>query len=405
MQTNSVTNSEWEARTQPCATVMPSRQLRCHAVLAAAAAAAVLPACGIPAADAGTQADQPPQSILVASAATCRTAPARNNPRKRAAVAEVYRASSFTSSMVLPSLGTAFGAPQLFSQDGGFSSLDRWSAGDFDGDGDQDLIAAWDNGGITGLALRRSTGTSFVTSHVTIPSVAWSADTIWVPGDFDNDGDSDLAAVLHDGASTSIDVYSSTGSGFLAPQRRMTQGIPWVSTTKWSVGDFNGDLKDDLVSVANSSGLASTVVWLSNTSATAFIGSIWSNVGGWSDATSYVAGDYNGDGKADLAGIWDNGGLASIAVYPSSGTGFFYPGHWLLTNQWFNSDDRWVAGYYNDDNKADLVQAWDNDRVSWRTAYLANAAGTAFAFGFGANAGTGDWKLESSICAGVFNAL
>lgn len=397
------TNQECEAKTLPATATVRSRQLLGAALLAAA----VLPGCSVPTADAGTEASKSPQALVdPIPSAPCRTAPARNTPRKRAAVAGIYRAfNQLTNNVVLPSTGTAFGAPQTFAQnDGGFSPLDRWSAGDFDGDGDQDLIAAWSNGGTTALALRQSVGNAFVTSHVPIPSVPWSADTIWVPGDFDNDGDADLAAIIHDGSSASINVYSSTGSGFAAPQRRMTAGIPWVSTTKWSVGDFNADGKDDLVSVANASGVAATVVWLSNATATAFVGSTWSNVGGWDDWSSYVAGDFTGDGRADLAGIWDNSGTVSIAVYPSTGTAFAYPNQWLISGYSFFRSGHVVAGHFNDDNKADLVMDYDNDSTAWRIAFLSNSTGTAFVDSFGASAGTGYSSVETSVCAGVFNA-
>jgi FG-GAP-like repeat len=375
-----------------------------HILRNAIVAASVLALGNISSAEAGTEASESPQSNFVLSA-TCHTAPARNTPRKRAAVAEVYNRSSSTSIMVLPSTGTAFGAPQLFAQnDGGFSGLDRWSAGDFDGDGDQDLIAAWNDGGMVGLAFRQAVGNTFVTSQLLSPSRVWSADTIWVPGNFDNIGRAQLAAIFKDGSSTSIDVYTF-GRTFVERRPRMTRGIPWVSTTKWSVGDFDGEGTDDLVSVAeSSSGTAASIVWLANTSGHPFAGSTWSNVGGWSDTTKYVAGDFTGDGKADLAGIWDNGGAPSVAVYQSSGSAFFYPAQWLHLNPWFNTGDRWVVGYFDDDNKVDLVHAFETDRISSRSVYLANATGTAFVSGFFAGAGTGAGKPDASICSGVFNA-
>lgn len=396
------TNQECQAKKQLITTGARARQLLGAALLAAA----VLPASGSPSAEAGTETSKNPQALVIPSA-PCHTAPARNSPRKRASVAGLHRGfNHLYYSTVLQSTGTSFGSPLTFSQnDGGFSALNRWSGGDFDGDGDQDLIAAWDNNGTTGLALRRAVGNSFVTSHVPIPSVAWSADTVWVPGDFDNDGDADLAAILHDGLTTSIDVYSSTGSGFAAPQRRMTGGIPWVSTTKWSVGDFNADGRDDLVSVANGNGLAVTAVWLSNATATAFTGSTWSNVGGWSDFTSYVAGDFTGDGKADLAGVWDNGGYVAVAVYQSSGSAFFYPSQWLTSSIYTDfRRGHVVAGHFNDDNKVDLVMDYDNDYIAFQVALLSNAAGTAFVESFSGNT-TNYWNVESSICSGVFNTV
>lgn len=372
-------------------------------------------ACSISEADATMETSQrvgqDQQALAFERSAPCRTAPARNSVRKLTSVGHVFGNSrQLTTILVRASTGTEFGEKQYFAvNDGGFSSTDRWSSGDFDGDGDQDLIAAWNNGGTTALAFRQAVGNSFVTSHVTIASAAWSAETVWVPGNFNATGAAELAAIVHDGASTSIDVYSfSFPAGIATRQRWVNQGMPWSATTKWSVGDFdyNGnnspnDDTDDLVSVANVNGLTATV-WLSN--GNTFSSSSWSNVGGWSDYSTYVAGDFTGDGKADLAGIWDNSGVTSIAVYPSTGSAFAYPSQWI-TEQWpHDPGHHWVAGYFNNDNRADLVRMHgDVDSYSIVTTFLANSTGTGFLRGFFDGTTYWDWGKDT-LCSGVFNA-
>lgn len=398
-------NQEYKVKAQRERTTMSLRQL----IVAALLTATVLPACSVPPAEAGTEAskgtDNKEQSLVpFTPSAPCHTAPARNNPRKLAAVAGLRQGSRQYYSNVMKSTGTDFAAAILFSTyDGGFDVTDRWTGGDFDGDGDQDLIAVWNNGGATAFAFRQAVGDTFVTSQLPIAPRAWSADTVWIPGDFDNNGRADLAAIFHDGSSTSIDVYLSTSAGFATPQRWMTQGLSWSATTKWSVGDFNGgiDKRDDLVSVRDDGGV-SAAVWIS--SGNLFSGSIWSTVGGWNEYSKYVAGDFTGDGKADLAGLWDNGGNISVAVYPSTGSSFSYPSQWLNSSNYsFYRTGHIVAGYFTSDEKADIAIDWnDYDGVSVFAAFPSN--GTSFAASF--TGVTGDyWSATASICSGVFNAL
>ncbi len=94
------------------------------------------------------------------------------------------------------------------------------------------------------------------------------------------------------------------------------QGGFW-NTQQWLSGDFNGDGKDDFAKVFNDGGLASIDVHLSSGSGFSF--SRWATrQGGFWDAQKWLSGDFNGDGKDDFAKVFNDGGLASIDVHLSS---------------------------------------------------------------------------------------
>ncbi|MEU1879591.1 VCBS repeat-containing protein, partial [Streptosporangium sp. NPDC020072] len=117
----------------------------------------------------------------------------------------------------------------------------------------------------------------------------------------------------------------------------------------------------DLAASWNNGGTLSTAVYLSDGSR--FPGwSQWSNSdGGWIDAPSqkWVAGDFNGDRKADIAAIWNDGGTNTITVSQSTGSSFTRR-HWATHAGGWADSTAWLAGDFNNDGKADLAASWNS---------------------------------------------
>ena len=186
---------------------------------------------------------------------------------------------------------------------------------DLDGDGDLDLLCLHVNPPETG---------AFVTGTLNLGSGTWSNAMFYSPngvptglavGDFNVDGDPDLAVALTTGQ---VELRYGDGAGnfsfgalLLAGQGILKQGL--------ASADLNGDNRDDLVALANPGGMGKAVVLLSL------------STGGFAAAVSYdvinmpyalTLADLNGDGRAEIiAGGIDTD--SALTVWTNAGDGTF----------------------------------------------------------------------------------
>jgi hypothetical protein len=244
---------------------------------------------------------------------------------------------------------------------GGWVETTAWLSGDFNGDGKTDIAASWNDGGLLSTAVYLSDGTKFPGwTQWSQRDGGWIDSAKWVAGDFNGDGKDDIAAIWNNGNSNTLTVSLSTGSGFTRTHWATNAG-GWAETTAWLAGDFNGDGKDDIAASWNDQGQLSTAVYLSD--GTKFPGwTQWSQRdGGWIDAPNakWVAGDFNGDGKDDIAAIWNNGGSNTLTVSQSTGSSFTR-GHWATNAGGWLDTTAWRAGDFNGDGKTDIAAAWDD---------------------------------------------
>jgi hypothetical protein len=133
-------------------------------------------------------------------------------------------------------------------------------------------------------------------------------------GDFNGDGNLDLVAALGGcgGAPHQLEVALGNGDGTFQPHQSYSSGREPEGV---AVGDFDSDGKVDLV--VNSSN--NQYLWLGNGDGTFHLGAIYPLIG-FSDFSLYSA-DMNRDGKLDLV---DAGDLPNqIIVQPGNGDGTF----------------------------------------------------------------------------------
>jgi hypothetical protein len=207
----------------------------------------------------------------------------------------------------------AFVMQRWVTKQGGFWDAQKWMAGDFNGDGKDDVAKVFDDGGGITTDVHLSTGSSFTMQRWETRQGAFWAAQKWMAGDFNGDGKEDLANVFDDGGASTIDVHLSTGSSFTMRRWATRQGGFW-DAQKWMAGDFNGDGKDDLANVFDEGGASSTDVHLS--SGSSFSWQRWSTRQGWFwDAQRWMAGNFHGDGKEDLANVFNEGGASAIDVH------------------------------------------------------------------------------------------
>ncbi|MEJ1965461.1 MAG: FG-GAP-like repeat-containing protein [Gammaproteobacteria bacterium] len=313
--------------------------------------------------------------------------------------------SNQTSIAVFPSDRSKFLTRATWStREGGWGDDVKWFAGDFNGDGRTDMGAAWNDGGQVTLTVRRSTGSSFAATHWAIKTGGWIGTAVWLPGDFNGDGRTDVAGIWNDGGKVSIAVFLSDGTRFVSqtPQWSVRDG-GWGDSVKWFAADFDGDGRTDIGAAWYKAG--KTVLTVRQSTGSRFAPAHWStDAGNWTDSAVFVAGDFNNDGRADVARLWNDLGGTSIAVSLSDGASFRPAVDWSTRDGgWIQgSSVKWFAGDFNGDGRTDIGAAWDNEHLN--TIAIRQSTGSAFtAANWAVKAG--GWRDSATWCSGLFQSI
>ena len=188
--------------------------------------------------------------------------------------------------------------------------------GDFNGDGKLDLAVTNSVGNNVSILLGKGDGTF---GQPTDFATGETPEFIAV-GDLNGDGKLDLAVANAAQGATTISVLFGKGDGTFQPAVSLvTNG---VESAGIAIADFNGDSKPDIV--VSNFGSDSVSVFLGNGEG-AFQSAIASPIvtgfgcGPW----ALVTGDFNGDGKTDVAVVAYE--LQDIALLPGLGNGSFGP--------------------------------------------------------------------------------
>jgi hypothetical protein len=179
----------------------------------------------------------------------------------------------------------------------------------------------------------------------------------WFEGDFDGDRRDDLATLWNDGGQLSMDVHASTGTAF-TQQRWATQQGNVIGGMLWFHGDFNGDGRQDLATVWNDADQISIDVQAST--GTAFDLQRWATKqGNLIGGMLWLVGDFTADRRDDLAVVWNDGGKITIDVQASSGTAFDLQ-RWATQQGDLIDGALWFVGDFNGDRADDLAYRWND---------------------------------------------
>jgi FG-GAP-like repeat/Abnormal spindle-like microcephaly-assoc'd, ASPM-SPD-2-Hydin len=190
------------------------------------------------------------------------------------------------------------------------------AVGDFNGDGNLDLVVTNGFDNTVSILLGDGTGNFTLASSPVTGDFPISV----AVGDFNGDGRLDLAvanqASFYNTFPSTLSIFLGDGTGNFILASSPTVGTAPASV---AVGDFNGDGKLDLV-VANQCGSSNGLTCLQPGSASILLGDGTGNftlaaspaLGNYPDAVGL--GDFNGDGKLDVAILNDGSYTVSMLL-------------------------------------------------------------------------------------------
>ncbi len=254
------------------------------------------------------------------------------------------------------------------------------AVGDFNGDGKLDLAVA-NAGNTVSIFLGDGKGNFTLASSPVVGSSPYSV----AVGDFNGDGKLDLAVANYGSGTVSILLGDGAGNFTLASSPVVGGGPNFVA-----VGDFNGDGKLDLA--VDNLEYANTLSILLGDGTGNFTLAFTPLTGNTYLNGAVVVGDFNGDGKLDLAVA--NGGNSypppsSVSIMTGDGTGNFNPTSFLITGDGASGV---AVGDFNGDGKLDLAVTSCGD-------LYCQAGDTVFIF---LGDGTGNFTLASSTAVGLY---
>jgi hypothetical protein len=258
--------------------------------------------------------------------------------------------STALSQMVNSVAGNGFTSVTTVGADGDSTHI---AVGDFDGDGKADLALSNFNNNYVSVYIGNGDGTFQPAMNSSTSSSSFPYPSSVAVGDFNGDGKLDLV-VANQGSDT-VGVLIGNGDGTFQPPVE----YPAAGTFSVAAGDLDGDGHVDFVA-ATKNGVS---VYLGKGD-----GTFGAAVNYGFTPGTLALGDFNADGKADLAIIGDG-----LSIFLGNGDGTFPMTAVYSTSRGFFEQSFELADF-NGDGKADL--ALTNTNGQSVTVFLGNGDGT-----------------------------
>jgi len=236
---------------------------------------------------------------------------------------------------------TDINAPLQGVQDGSLN----W--GDYDNDGDLDLLLTGHNGSYYVSKVYRNDSGTFSDISAPLEGV-YNGSAEW--GDYDNDGDLDIVLCGYNGSYTISKIYRNDSGSFTDISAQIIDA--YYGSIDWGDYDNDGDLDILLSGYSYTSGII-TKIYRNDSGTFTDINAALAVV----HAGSAYWGDYDNDGDLDIALTGHNGYGGTSKIYRNDNGIFTDTNAPIMSLYW--SDLSW--GDYNNDGALDLLLCGYND--------------------------------------------
>ena len=257
----------------------------------------------------------------------------------------VVVALTATARIALGQTFTDIGGGLLGLEDGGAA----W--GDFDGDGDLDLAVTGDSDGSDAARIYRNDGGVFTDISAPLAPADDNGSVAW--GDYDNDGDLDLLQTGDDGGRDAISlIYENDGGTFI----EVDAGLVGVSDGMGAWGDFDNDGDLDILLIGEDVNFDNvTVIYRNDRGAFVEEGAGLTPL----DDNSHGSwGDYDNDGDLDLLVSGDDDSAGYVTTLYRNDTGTFVDSGAAFVAM---GDGMSAWGDYDNDGDLDVLIAGETD--------------------------------------------
>jgi hypothetical protein len=220
-----------------------------------------------------------------------------------------------------------------------------WQVGDVNGDGRDEVIQLWSNNGRLGMIVYGCDSIAMAVKILwnTADIMQGSGAVSFRIGDVNGDKRAEIIQFWNNGGKLAAIVYGWDSTAMAMKTLWSTSDIgQGPGAVGWELGDVNGDGRDEVIQLWSNNGRLGMIVygWDSTTMA---MKTLWStgDIGQDPGAASFQVGDFNGDKRAEIIQLWNNGGKLAVIAYGWDSTAMAMRTLWSTGDLGAGPDAEW----------------------------------------------------------------